>query len=70
MVPNLTSNVADNNISAIPSGSTYLQSPMYGCLDDSSGLLQNTGENDPTTRTFVKVSVIISTKNKFKSLVM
>nr|ACN31454.1 unknown [Zea mays] len=28
---------------------------MYGCLDDSSGLLQNTGENDPTTRTFVKV---------------
>ncbi|PAN40689.1 hypothetical protein PAHAL_7G333600 [Panicum hallii] len=55
MVPNLTSNVADNNISAIPSGSTYLQSPMYGCLDDSSGLLQNTGENDPTTRTFVKV---------------
>uniref|UniRef100_A0A804M8G4 Auxin response factor n=1 Tax=Zea mays TaxID=4577 RepID=A0A804M8G4_MAIZE len=55
MVPNLTSNVADNNISAFPSGSTYLQSPMYGCLDDSSGLLQNTGENDPTTRTFVKV---------------
>nr|ADG43164.1 auxin response factor 30 [Zea mays] len=55
MVPNLTSNVADNNISTIPSGSTYLQSPMYGCLDDSSGLLQNTGENDPTTRTFVKV---------------
>ncbi|RLM66123.1 auxin response factor 12 [Panicum miliaceum] len=46
MVPNLTSNVADNNISAIPSGSTYLQNPM---------LLQNTGENDPTTRTFVKV---------------
>lgn len=63
MVPNLTSNVADNNISTIPSGSTYLQSPMYGCLDDSSGLLQNTGENDPTTRTFVKVSVIESTKN-------
>ncbi|OEL32726.1 Auxin response factor 12 [Dichanthelium oligosanthes] len=55
MVPNLTSNVADNNISAIPSGSTYLQNPMYGCLDDSSGLLQNSGENDPTTRTFVKV---------------
>ncbi|AQK47174.1 Auxin response factor 8 [Zea mays] len=55
MVPNLTSNVADNNISTIPSGSTYLQSPMYGCLDDSSGLLQNTGENDPTTRTFVKL---------------
>lgn len=55
MVPNMTSNVADNNISAIPSGSTYLQNPMYGCLDDSSGLLQNTGENDPTTRTFVKV---------------
>ncbi|KAG2575577.1 hypothetical protein PVAP13_7KG382600 [Panicum virgatum] len=55
MVPNLTSNVADNNISAIPSGSTYLQNPTYGCLDDSSGLLQNTGENDPTTRTFVKV---------------
>ncbi|KAG0528055.1 hypothetical protein BDA96_06G285700 [Sorghum bicolor] len=55
MVPNLTSNVADNNISVIPSGSTYLQSPMYGCLDDSSGLLQNTGENDPAARTFVKV---------------
>uniref|UniRef100_A0A0D9WAZ9 Auxin response factor n=1 Tax=Leersia perrieri TaxID=77586 RepID=A0A0D9WAZ9_9ORYZ len=55
MVPNLTSNIADNNLSTIPSGSTYLQNAMYGCLDDSSGLLQNTGENDPTTRTFVKV---------------
>ncbi|TVU16521.1 hypothetical protein EJB05_40090 [Eragrostis curvula] len=55
MVPNLTSNVADNNVSTIPSGSTYLQNAMYGCLDDSSGLLQNTGENDPATRTFVKV---------------
>ncbi|KAL5214813.1 hypothetical protein ABZP36_003965 [Zizania latifolia] len=58
MVPNLTSNVADNNLSAIPSGSNYLQNPIYGCLDDSSSLLQNTGENDPTTRTFVKVTVI------------
>nr|AEV41081.1 putative auxin response factor [Oryza minuta] len=55
MVPNLASNVADGNLSTIPSGSTYLQNAMYGCLDDSSGLLQNTGENDPTTRTFVKV---------------
>nr|AEV40985.1 putative auxin response factor [Oryza punctata] len=55
MVPNLTSNVADGNLSTIPSGSTYLQNAMYACLDDSSGLLQNTGENDPTTRTFVKV---------------
>ncbi|KAM3298741.1 hypothetical protein ACQJBY_040293 [Aegilops geniculata] len=55
MVPNMTSNIADNNMSTIPSGSTYLQSPMYGCLDDSSGIFQNTGENDPTSRTFVKV---------------
>ncbi|XP_062184294.1 auxin response factor 12-like [Phragmites australis] len=55
MVPNLTSNVADSNISTIPSGSTYLQNQMYCCLDDSSGLLQSTGENDPTSRTFVKV---------------
>ncbi|KAK1686521.1 hypothetical protein QYE76_047369 [Lolium multiflorum] len=55
MVPNLTSNVADNNMSTIPSGSTYVQSPMYGCLDDSSGIFQNTGENDPSSRTFVKV---------------
>ena len=55
MVPNLTSNVSDGNLSTIPSGSTYLQNAMYGCLDDSSGLLQNTGENDPATRTFVKV---------------
>ncbi|CAM0902427.1 unnamed protein product [Alopecurus aequalis] len=55
MVPNLTSNVADNSMSTIPSGSTYLQSPMYGCLDDSSGIFQNTGENDPSSRTFVKV---------------
>uniref|UniRef100_A0A453DDS5 Auxin response factor n=2 Tax=Aegilops tauschii subsp. strangulata TaxID=200361 RepID=A0A453DDS5_AEGTS len=58
MVPNMTSNVADNNMSTIPSGSTYLQSPMYGCLDDSSGIFQNTGENDPTSRTFVKVVVL------------
>ncbi|KAL5215622.1 hypothetical protein ABZP36_007023 [Zizania latifolia] len=57
MVPNLTSNVADNNLSAIPSGSNYLQNPIYGCLDDSSSLLQNTGENDPTTRTFVKIGM-------------
>uniref|UniRef100_A0A0D9ZS94 Auxin response factor n=1 Tax=Oryza glumipatula TaxID=40148 RepID=A0A0D9ZS94_9ORYZ len=55
MVPNLTSNVSDGNLSTIPSGSTYLQNAMYGCLDDSSGFLQNTGENDPATRTFVKV---------------
>jgi hypothetical protein len=58
MVPNLTSNVADNNMSTIPSGSTYVQSPMYGCLDDSSGIFQNTGENDPSSRTFVKVGVV------------
>jgi hypothetical protein len=58
MVPNMTSNFADNNMTTVPSGSTYLQNAMYGCLDDSSGLLQNTGENDSTTRTFVKVSVV------------
>jgi hypothetical protein len=59
MVPNLTSNVADNNISTVPSGSTYLQNAMYGCRDDSSSLLQNTRESDPTTRTFVKVSLVL-----------
>ena len=58
MVPNLTSNVTDNNMSTIPSGSTYLPSPMYGCLDNSSGIFQNTGENDPSSRTFVKVGVV------------
>ncbi|XP_020079642.1 auxin response factor 12-like isoform X1 [Ananas comosus] len=55
VVPNLTSNAGDNDVSTIPYGSSSLQNPLYGCLNESSGLLQNSGENDSTNRTFVKV---------------
>ncbi|XP_077221193.1 auxin response factor 12-like [Tasmannia lanceolata] len=42
------------NLSSAFSASGY-QSSMYGCIDDSSGLLQNPEQVDLTTRTFVKV---------------
>ncbi|XP_073011621.1 auxin response factor 12-like isoform X2 [Typha latifolia] len=55
VVPGLTSNFSDNDVSGVPYGSSCLQNPMYSCLDESSGLLQNAGESDSSTKTFVKV---------------
>nr|CBA12001.1 putative auxin response factor 8 [Illicium parviflorum] len=45
----------DSNLSLTPFTAPSLQNSLYGCIDESSGLLQNEGQMDPPTRTFVKV---------------
>lgn len=54
-VPSLRTNSINNGISTMPYASSSLQNSIYGSLEDSSGVLQNAGEADPTTKTFVKV---------------
>nr|XP_029123484.1 auxin response factor 12 isoform X3 [Elaeis guineensis] len=54
-VPSLRANSIDDNISTMPYASSSLQNSIYGSLEESSGVLQNAGEADPTTKTFVKV---------------
>ncbi|KAJ6802314.1 auxin response factor 12-like [Iris pallida] len=55
-VPSLISSTAnETEVSTTPYVASYLQNSMYGCLEGSSGTLQNAGDVDPTTRTFVKV---------------
>lgn len=45
------------DISSVPQGQSGYQSPLYGCVQDSSDMLQRAGELDQpiSTRTFVKV---------------
>ncbi|XP_077247030.1 auxin response factor 12-like [Tasmannia lanceolata] len=55
-VPNLSSASIDTDVSAMSYAASSYQSSMYGCIDDSPGLLRNNpGQVDPATRTFVKV---------------
>ncbi|XP_008813049.1 auxin response factor 12-like isoform X1 [Phoenix dactylifera] len=54
-VPGLRTNSIDNDISTMPYASSSLQNSIYGSLKESSGVLQNAEEADPTTKTFVKV---------------
>ncbi|KAJ6840421.1 auxin response factor 12-like isoform X1 [Iris pallida] len=55
-VPTLRSSTAnESDVSTTPYAASYLQNSLYGCVDESSGSLQNAGDVDPTTRTFVKV---------------
>ncbi|KAG1361138.1 auxin response factor 12 [Cocos nucifera] len=54
-VPSLRANSIDDNISTMPYASSSLQNSIYGSLEESSGVLQNAGEADPMTKTFVKV---------------
>ncbi|XP_043695422.1 auxin response factor 12-like [Telopea speciosissima] len=54
-VRNLVTSSIDADVSSIPFGASGLQSPLYGCMDDSSDLLHSAGQVDPPTKTFVKV---------------
>lgn len=58
-VPNLSNGAIDTDVS-IPVASSSFQNSLYGCMDDSSGLLQNVGQVDPASSTFVKVIATIS----------
>lgn len=63
IVPNMSSSASESDVSGFAGPSAYApQQSLYGCMDESSGLLQPTGENESTARTFVKV------KNKCFSL--
>eukprot|EP00268_Persea_americana_P036513 TRINITY_DN35_c0_g1_i1.p1 TRINITY_DN35_c0_g1~~TRINITY_DN35_c0_g1_i1.p1 ORF type:complete len:846 (-),score=185.79 TRINITY_DN35_c0_g1_i1:1028-3565(-) len=53
-VPNLSNGAIDTDVS-IPVAASSFQNSLYGCMDDSSGLLQNVGQVDPASSTFVKV---------------
>lgn len=51
----ITSNVIGNDASAVPYAVTSFQNSLYGYMEETSRLLQNGGETDPQTGTFVKV---------------
>ncbi|KAJ6813060.1 auxin response factor 12-like isoform X1 [Iris pallida] len=54
-VPNLRANAFDNNVPPATFAASGIPNPLYNYLDGSSGLVQNGGEVDPATNTFVKV---------------
>ncbi|KAJ7960002.1 Auxin response factor [Quillaja saponaria] len=56
-VPSFVTSSVDTDASTMPLGDSGFQSPLYGCMQDSSELLQSAGQVDPPnqTRTFVKV---------------
>ncbi|XP_018685927.2 auxin response factor 12 isoform X1 [Musa acuminata AAA Group] len=53
--PNLTMNATLGDASAMPYVASCIQNSLYGYLDESSNLLQNSGESSPQSQTFVKV---------------
>ncbi|KAK9106417.1 hypothetical protein Syun_022428 [Stephania yunnanensis] len=55
VVPSLGTSSIDTDVSSVPFGASGLQSSMYSCMDDSSGLLNSVGQVDVQTNTFVKV---------------
>jgi len=66
-VPSLmSSNSVDTDVPAVPYAGSYIQNSLYGSLDESSSTMQNAGEGDPTTSTFVKVS----TENYISSVLL
>ncbi|KAJ7964379.1 Auxin response factor [Quillaja saponaria] len=56
-VPSFATSSVDTDSSTMPLGDSGFQSPLYGCMHDSSELLQSAAQVDPPnpTRTFVKV---------------
>ncbi|KAK1324978.1 Auxin response factor 12 [Acorus calamus] len=54
-VSNLSTASIDAGVSTIPCADSGFQNSLYGCVDESSGLLQDAGQGDPQTKTFVKV---------------
>ncbi|KAK9115661.1 hypothetical protein Sjap_014608 [Stephania japonica] len=55
VVPSLGTSSIDADVSSMPFGASGLQSSIYSCMDDSSGLLNSVGQVDAQTTTFVKV---------------
>ncbi|KAK1322141.1 Auxin response factor 12 [Acorus calamus] len=53
-VSNLGTSI-DAGVSTIPFADACFQNSLYGCVDESSGLLQDAGQGDTQTNTFVKV---------------
>ncbi|XP_014518561.1 auxin response factor 8 isoform X2 [Vigna radiata var. radiata] len=56
-VPGYSTSSADTNSSTMPLGESGFQGSLFGCMQDSSELLQSAGHVDPQnqTQTFVKV---------------
>ncbi|KAL2333156.1 hypothetical protein Fmac_014369 [Flemingia macrophylla] len=56
-VPGYTATSADTNSSTMPLGESGFQGSLYGCMQDTSELLQSAGHIDPQnqSQTFVKV---------------
>ncbi|XP_010250613.1 PREDICTED: auxin response factor 8 isoform X2 [Nelumbo nucifera] len=54
-VPNLGSSSVEPDVSSMPFGGSGFQNSLYGCMENSSDLLNSAGQVDPPTRTFVKV---------------
>ncbi|CAL9207824.1 unnamed protein product [Musa hybrid cultivar] len=53
--PSLTMHATVGDASATPYVASCIQNSLYGYLDESSSLLQNSGEVGPQSQTFVKV---------------
>lgn len=56
-VPGYTTSSVGTDASTMPLGESGYQGPLYACMQDSSELLQSSGQVDPQnqTQTFVKV---------------
>lgn len=54
-VANPSASSFEANVSSGPYGSSCIQKSLYSYFDESSGLIQNGEESDPSTKTFVKV---------------
>ncbi|KAJ4844693.1 Auxin response factor 8 [Turnera subulata] len=56
-VPRYSASSIDTDVPSMPMGDSGFQSPLYGCVQDSSELLHGAGQIDTPTpnRTFVKV---------------
>ncbi|XP_058090429.1 auxin response factor 12-like [Magnolia sinica] len=54
-VPNLGTGVIGTDASGMPLSASGFQNSLYSSIDDPSDMLQNSGQVDPATSTFVKV---------------
>ncbi|KAJ3692919.1 hypothetical protein LUZ60_012014 [Juncus effusus] len=55
MMPNLGNSVGGESEGFVGPSSYAPQQSLYGCMDESSGLLHSAGDTDPSTTNFVKV---------------
>lgn len=61
--PSLTMHATVGDASATPYVASCIQNSLYGYLDESSSLLQNSGEVGPQSQTFVKVRATVLVKS-------